>query len=341
MTREPSSRSDVHVLKTSPASLQADVARLLETAPARTLDPARATWIKVNGNFNVDYPGSNTSRWFLAALLGGLRDRGFRDVTIVEGDLPEFHAEDMARATGLEALAARFGVPFRSYESSPRDLAELPRELDEVQLVNAPVFHTHGQATISCATKNLVGLLPWDRRKYHKHLSAKLLELRERVPCVTLVDGTVGLEGESTRRGDPVQCDVLIAGRDPITIDVVAAWLMGFDPESIPLLSAAAERSLVDFGRITVRGDFQDLGSVPRRPFTLRISPVRKIANLLSHAPVSLEPLYFVTDRLRVLLHKANFKKKQRGLVEGPWMEYAARAGEPVTTPPRSGGAES
>jgi uncharacterized protein (DUF362 family) len=311
----------VLALATSPATLRADVARGM--AALAGLDPARPTWIKVNGNFNLQYPGSNTSPWFLRALLEELADRRFAHVTVVEGDLPEFRAEDMARTTGLLDTLAPFAVPFLSYERLPRDAAELPRALAEVQLVNAPVFHTHGQARISCATKNLFGLLPVDRRKHHRVLDDKLLELAARVPCWTLVDGTVGLQGESTRRGEPVRCDLLLAGRDVLAIDVVAARVMGFAPGEIPLLAAATARGRLDPAAVILDGDFASLDALPPRRFELTIGRVRKVANWLLRFDVDLEPLYALTDPLRVTWHRVNRHRKRHVLAEGPWKEYA------------------
>ena len=61
--------TEVFALRTSPATLVADVARAFEQPALASLDPGRPLWIKINGNFNLQYPGSNTSPWFLRALL--------------------------------------------------------------------------------------------------------------------------------------------------------------------------------------------------------------------------------------------------------------------------------
>ncbi len=312
----------VLALKTSPATLRDDIDRSFAEEPLRGLDPDRPTWVKVNGNFNLAYPGSNTSLWFVRALLEVLRARRFRLTTIVEGDLPEFRAEDMAVSTGLLDTLKPFAVPFLSYERLPRDDRGLPRALSEVQLLNTPVFHTHGHAVISCATKNLFGLLPVDRRKYHAKLSDKLLELARHVPCVTLVDGTVGLEGESTRRGDPVRCDLLLAGDDVLAVDVVAARVMGFSPQEVPLLAMAFERGVIAESDVTVAGD-GSTSNLGRKRFHLEIGRVRRLAIWLHGLDIDTEPVWAATDPLRVLWHRLNFRRKQARLASGPWKEYA------------------
>ncbi len=319
--------SSVLALATSPKTLGADIERCFAHPSLGALDPSRPTWIKVNGNFNIAYPGSNTSNWFLRALLSVLRDRGFRLVTVVEGDLPEFRAEDMAEKTGLDEVLRPFAVPFLSYERLPRDARELPTALREVQLLNTPVFHTHGHAVISCATKNLFGILPVDRRKYHGRLSEKLIELAELIPCATLVDGTVGLEGESTRRGDPVRTDMLLAGSDVLALDVVAARVMGFAPEAVPLLKLAIERGKVSVGDVSIEGDLA-LDRPSDRKFRLEIGRIRRLAIWLHKIDIDTEPLWAMTDPVRVLWHRLNFRRKKAQLKQGAWMEYEQGAPE-------------
>jgi len=319
-----SSPSTVSVLRTSPEQLPADVRRAIEHGLRQGLDPQRQTLVKINGNFNLKYPGSNTSCWFLDALLDALRGAGFENLAVIEGDLPEFRAVDMIESTGLAQVLERHGVPFRPIEDLPRDSLGVPRWLEECQLLNVPVFHTHAQAVISCATKNLFGLLPWDRRKYHGELETKLIELYRRVPCFTIVDGTVGLDGESTRRGNPVRCDLIISGADTIAVDWYVAGIMGFRPEEIPLLAVAQGLGLSG-ARNGIEGDF-DRSSLPRYQFELKLSPLRRFTNAINRTPlVRFAPLWNAGDFVRVRLHALNHQVKRRKLEQGPWMAYERR----------------
>src|SRR5437764_312935 len=191
-------RESVVLCRTGPGQLRADLERVLALAGAERLDPARRTLIKFNGNVKRYYPGSNTSRWFLDALLGSLHDPGCRDVSLIEGDLPQFTVEEMLRHTALDRVLARHGVRCINYEHLPRK-HQLPLLLEDAQVLNTPTMHTHGFAVVSCATKNLFGLLPVDRWRHHPALSATLLDLAARVATFTVVDGTVSMYGDSPR----------------------------------------------------------------------------------------------------------------------------------------------
>jgi uncharacterized protein (DUF362 family) len=55
-----------------------------------------------------------------------------------------------------------------------------------------------------------------------------------------MVDGVVAMEGNGPLRGVPKPCGVLIAGDDPLAIDVIAATIMGFEWNRIPMLRGVA-----------------------------------------------------------------------------------------------------
>ena len=320
----------VVVCRTAPGRVRADLERTLDLAEFGRLDPARRTLVKFNGNVRRYYPGSNTSRWFLDALLGILHDRGFRDVALIEGNLPQFTVEEMLRNTALDRVLERHGIPCVNYEHLPRR-DRLPALLDDAQVINTPVVHTHGFAVVSCATKNLFGLLPVDRYRYHPVLSETLLELAARVPTFTVVDGTVSMHGDSTRTGTPFRTDLLAAGTDNLAIDVVAARLLGFPPADVPLLALACARGLVA-ERADVRGDFT-WDALPNfavpfvRGFARRATMwleglstdgvVPRLTGRLLHR--TLFPAYAAAVGLYVEL---SYLRKRRALRTGPWMEY-------------------
>ena len=316
-----SARQTVYLARTSPRTLSADVDRTLNEGGLTALAPERTTLLKINGNFDFLYPGSNTSPWFLGSLLSVLRDRGFRSVTVIEGDLPDFRAADMIRTTGLIDILDRFGVPFVPYEQLPRDAHELPRLLENAQVINVPVIHAHGKAVISCATKNLFGLLPKNRRRYHPVLSEKLLELAAWVQPFTIVDGTVGLDGESTRRGDPRRMDLVMAGADCLALDTVVARIVGYQPEEIPILKLAAEQGVLPRD-IELIGDCT-WDTLPRHNFRFQASAIYSTSTWLEYSFLgSLKPYMWVIDRLRRTYHHYSYFKKRSRLFSGEWMEY-------------------
>lgn len=76
-----------------------------------------------------------------------------------------------------------------------------------------------------------------------------------------VLDATVCADGPGGRASVPVAAHLLLAGRDPIAVDTVAARLVGFDPASLPLQSAlaAAGFGCADPASITLVGDVATL----------------------------------------------------------------------------------
>ena len=79
---------------------------------------------------------------------------------------------------------------------------------------------------------------------------------------LVVIDGVIGMEGQGPWGGDPIKSNVLVAGYDLVATDVVAARVMGYIPEEIPLFYYAVQAGLgnLDFESIELVGDaFEDL----------------------------------------------------------------------------------
>jgi uncharacterized protein (DUF362 family) len=79
-----------------------------------------------------------------------------------------------------------------------------------------------------------------------------------------LVDGIVGGQGSGPLNPDPVAAGVLFFGVHPPSVDAACAYLMGFDPEKIPIVSRAFRCSKLSFSEhdwknIVVRSNKQGL----------------------------------------------------------------------------------
>jgi uncharacterized protein (DUF362 family) len=74
---------------------------------------------------------------------------------------------------------------------------------------------------------------------------------------LVVIDGVIGMEGRGPWDGDPIKSNVLVAGYDLVVSDVVAARLMGYVPEEIPLFQYAVQAGLgeLDFEGIELAGD--------------------------------------------------------------------------------------
>jgi uncharacterized protein (DUF362 family) len=72
-------------------------------------------------------------------------------------------------------------------------------------------------------------------------------------PDMAIVDGN-GQEGNGPLRGTPKTTDLVIAADDVLKVDVVAAQIMGIEPEDVPYIKLAEEQGLEPMDGVDVRG---------------------------------------------------------------------------------------
>jgi len=125
-------------------------------------------------------------------------------------------------------------------------------------------MHMHTGVTLS--VKNMKGCL-WRRSKVQLHMLPPVNGYQEKPidiaiadmswalrPHLSIIDGTVGMEGLGPSAGIPKPLDVVVVSADAFAADAVACRLMGTRAEEIPHLRIGAERSygIIDLGRIRV-----------------------------------------------------------------------------------------
>ena len=144
--------------------------------------------------------------------------------------------------------------------------------LDEIDtIINVPVMKTHMHVKVTLATKNVKGLLhDLSKRKMHEAgIEDALVDLAKVLRGdLNIIDGIVGSEGRAPSWGDPKPMGLILAGADPIALDVVTSEIMCIDPKEIQYLNRAGQEGIgvADLEQIKVLGEkIQDVKS----PFEL------------------------------------------------------------------------
>jgi len=162
--------------------------------------------------------------------------------------------------------SAELPVPGGGVIFDPMTTYELVKQADVV--ISLPTLKTHDQTEMTCAIKKLKGLLPdKTKRSFHQEgLFDAVTDLLAAVkPRLAVVDAIICQEGVGPVFGDPVEMDLILAGKDLVAVDSVCARLIGYQPEDALLTVKAAERGLgvMDPDQIRVVG--VPLESVARR----------------------------------------------------------------------------
>ncbi len=315
--------SRVALLVTSPDTVLADTARVMDLAGARdVLSTHVDTLLKLNLSWTKFFPACSSWPWqvdgVIAALLGmgHVRSRliPIENATVVTNPVQG------CRENLWETVLARHGLSFRPLTEERwvvRDfgpgLRVLPRIFPDGimvpelfagrQIVHLPTLKTHGHTVTTGAVKNSFGgLLREERHHCHKHIHEVLVELlvmqRALHPAqFCVIDGSVAGDGAGPRTMHPRERNRLLAGADPVAVDAVGAALMGIEPMSVPYLRMAHEQGLgcADLAAIDLVGDPLDRADppfAPRRSLVifgdqmLRKGPLRFLERALLHGPL-------------------------------------------------------
>jgi uncharacterized protein (DUF362 family) len=123
--------------------------------------------------------------------------------------------------------------------------------LDADRVINLPKMKTHLAGIVTLGIKNWQGIIPNVHPSGHQQdvhrldLGQKCADLlRVRQADLTLVDAVIAMEGQGPHAGTPVEMNLLIAGRQTVAVDAVAAYVMGFETIEVPAIRIAATEGL-------------------------------------------------------------------------------------------------
>ena len=202
------------------------------------------------------------------------------------GDSPGFGdvrkvAEKSGLLTVIEETGAElteFVEPVAVAGSGLFKRLELARPyLEADRIINLPKLKTHEMMTMTCGVKNLFGAVV-GHAKAGWHLKAgadrqmfarMLLEIYLlRPPDLTIVDAVTAMEGAGPGSGDPVSVGLLLAGVNPVAVDVIAATVAGI-PKNLLFVEQAALKLGID------GADRESIATVGTGLAEARVAPFR------------------------------------------------------------------
>src|SRR5947207_7075535 len=225
--------------------------------------------------------GSTTSFALLKAVAEEVRACGAEPV-LCETPGTEFDREATYTILGVEQFCTENGIRILRVdpEGGEEDWVELrpegakrlrhfhiPRILSEARLINLPVLKTHVVSTMTLGMKNPMGILPRpDRRSMHTFgIDQSIVDMNLGIkPDLSIVDGSVGQDGEGPLYGDKADLQVLVAGRNSLAVDLACCQLVGVQPRDVPHLKLALEQLGQPEWRLS--GDAQDVIKTFRLP---------------------------------------------------------------------------
>ena len=216
----------------------------------------------------------------------------------------EFDRDQVFRFLGVPEFASKNGIliPDGPIEFIKVDVPggralkriKIPKILQRAKIINLPKLKTHVRAQMTCAIKNLIGLLPdEEKRRIHVQGVHRTVADLPKVfqPILTVVDAMICLEGDGPTYGDRIGVGLIIAGQDIIAVDEVCGRVIGRSPDEVEYLKLAGRR--LSARNIQVVGE-----SWPEVSRSFRIPEKRALYSLASWLIYALDiPFSMVSSR--------------------------------------------
>lgn len=173
-------------------------------------------------------------------------------------------------------------------------------------IINIAKLKTHTLTRLTCATKNLFGLMP-GVLKFRQHIampdikifSQMLLDINSYFEDKTfhIVDGITGMEGEGPSGGDPISTGALIGGLDSGAIDMLVCNIIGMPFNSVSTL--INYKSLDDL-------EIKELDPIKKVSYKL---PPQRNRSIPSNVPEWVQEVLTNLIIAKPLINKKNCKK--------------------------------
>ena len=218
------------------ASMIADKERQIGIKP-NLVSPSEASW------------GATTHPEIVAGIIEYLQENGYRNIAILEGSWVGDKTTEAYEVCGYRDLTEKYQVPFWDMQKDKgveRDcrgmkLNVCERVADVDFLINVPVLKGHCQTKITCALKNMKGLIPNTEKRHfhamglHKPIAHLNAGIHQDFIVVDNICGDLDFEDG----GNPVVMNRIWAGLDPVLIDSYVCQVMHYTTKDVPYIELA------------------------------------------------------------------------------------------------------
>ena len=242
--------------------------QLLTACDLAALIPKKDSRIGIKPNLVAPVPaefGGTTHPEVVAGIVEYLQENGFTNIRIMEGSWVGDRTEESFEVCGYRTLSEQYGVPLidaQKEKSIPVLCADLELQICECArtvdfMINVPVMKGHCQTKITCALKNMKGLLPNKEKRHfhamglHRPIAHLGLGIHQDFILVDNICGDLDFEDG----GNPFVMNRLFAGLDPVLIDAYVCEELHYKPEEIRYVKMAEELGVgsADLTRLSVR----------------------------------------------------------------------------------------
>ena len=225
---------------------------LCKNAGLNVVIPSKDSKIAIKPNLVVAGPadlGATTHPSIVAGIVEYLYENDFHNLVIMESAWCGENTDDAFEVTGFKSLCKEYDVPFvdiKKTTSHKVDCGGMELEITDAIndidfLINVPVLKGHCQVKMTCAIKNLKGLIPDnEKRRFHtlginKPVGHLASGIRQDFIIVDDICGDLDFE----EGGNPVIRNNILAAFDPVLIDAYACERLHLKVDNVSYVKIA------------------------------------------------------------------------------------------------------
>lgn len=228
--------------------------QLLAQADLAACIPQGAKRIGIKPNLVTPTPasyGATTHPEIIAGIIEYLQSCGQYEITIAEGSWVGDKTSEAFDYCGYHALSEQYGVRLLDTQKDSSFRADCKGVSLNVNscvkdfdfLINVPVLKGHCQTKITCALKNMKGLIPnSEKRRFHTMgLHKPIAYLNTCIHQDFIVVDHICGDLDFEEGGNPVIRNCIMAAKDPVLTDAFVCRLLGYQINDVPYVKLAEE----------------------------------------------------------------------------------------------------
>lgn len=198
----------------------------------------------------ADY-GATTHPEIVEGIIELLRENSFDNITVMEGSWVGGNTAKAFEFCGYNRMAERYGVKIvdgqkeKAYKADCKgmtlSICNCYKDVD--YLINVPVLKGHCQTKITCALKNMKGLIPnSEKRRFHTlGLHRPIAHLNAHIHQDFIVVDHICGDPDFEEGGNPLVRNCIMAAKDPVLVDAYTADILGYKPYDVEYVRLAEE----------------------------------------------------------------------------------------------------
>lgn len=193
--------------------------------------------------------GATTHPEIVEGIIEYLQGSGFQNLVMMEGSWVGDRTQEASAVCGYDRISEQYQVPFIDTQQEKYHMCDCGgmelKICDCVDrtdfLINVPVLKGHCQTKITCALKNMKGLIPNNEKRHfhsmglHSPIGHLAVGIRQDFVVVDNICGDLDFEDG----GNPVVMNRIWAAMDPVLCDAYVCHLLHYEKEEVPYIGIA------------------------------------------------------------------------------------------------------